>query len=790
MNMNMPVWIRKPAVMIRIALAACLGLSVSARAANWYVSAGGDGTAGTSWASAFTNVQAAINAAVSNDTICLAGQTFRLTNQIDWTTSGITIRGGYEAAETDPAKLPGTNNPALWPTVIARLSGITRLIYINGANKSTLEHVSVTGGNADTGNGLRINNSLNVRLSGCSVTNNVSTGSGTAGRGGGIYAFASGLTLTNCVVIGNRVSLSTSSSSSVYGGGIYSEGGSLTLYDSKILNNDATCWFNYRGDGGGVYCSGTVKLKNVLLAGNLANRYGGGICVIGGTASLENCTIADNLETGIQRTGGTVSLINSIVRGHPTDLVGTSITVSYSALGLAGYDGVNGNIGADPLFEYGYHLAAGSPCIGKGSDSAGNLGLTAYTTRTDGAPYASGNTTVTMGYHQMPGSVFDLTYADVYVSLAGVDSNGGTLVTTPFRTMTKALAVARDGTRVHVATGRYERAVGVTVGEAFPLLLENRVGVQIIGTDAAQTVFDARGSGARVMDLICAQRFEMSGVTVTGGSVAYGAGLRVDRCLGVSLSDVTIADNVYYSNSGGAGGGIWAQSSAMFLADCTVRSNSVTAWTTASSRAFGGGVWFRYGRLTMRNCSILGNTATNRPPGWAYGGGVHRDGNAVLDLRNVLFAGNSVAGAPTADHGSGLYTAAGGSVLMENCTVTANTLGGIRCDGSPFTLLNSIVWGNGTYDLSGTFTSVRFSDVGTAGYAGVNDNISANPTFKDTAKGDYRLLPGSPAVNKGQSQTWMDDAVDLDGNSRISMAGVDIGCYELPAPAGTVILIR
>ena len=55
-----------------------------------------------------------------------------------------------------------------------------------------------------------------------------------------------------------------------------------------------------------------------------------------------------------------------------------------------------------------------------------------------------------------------------------------------------------------------------------------------------------------------------------------------------------------------------------------------------------------------------------------------------------------------------------------------------------------------------------------------------NPLFRDTANGDYRLLPCSPLINAGDNSVVAPGATDLDGRPRILGGRVDIGAYEHP----------
>ncbi len=142
-----------------------------ASATTWYVATNGNGSAGTNWTTAYENIQTALDAAGNGDTIYLAGHTFYITNQLNWTNSAVTnlsILGGYT----------GVGSPGPWNsnTVIARASGTTnRIMAIMGVTDVTLGRLTLQNGcvtNGDTGGGLYIVNSSNILLSSCAIAGN------------------------------------------------------------------------------------------------------------------------------------------------------------------------------------------------------------------------------------------------------------------------------------------------------------------------------------------------------------------------------------------------------------------------------------------------------------------------------------------------------------------------------------------------------------------------------------------------------------------------------------------
>jgi hypothetical protein len=324
----------------------------------WYTATNGTDGAWTNWITAATNLQTVLDLAASNDTICIAGHSFGIATQLVWTTSYVTVRGGYAA--TNAADQPGPSDPAKWPTVIRRSGGTTRILYVNGVTNGTLDQVTLTGGNMGNGAGIRIDNSVNILIANCTITNNTYIVDDWAPSGGGLYAEAgTSVTISNCMIRSNQLDSSkTSGGAASYGGGIYSAG-ILTVRDSAIVNNQskATGWGSSLG--GAIYFSGTrLDLRNVLLAGNDAKTTGDGLQAQAGTVTLTNVTVAGNGGEGVRHAGGTVTVKDSILWGNGVDSTG-GVTLAWSCYSNS-MDHVNGgnNISTNPLFvdtTY-YHL--------------------------------------------------------------------------------------------------------------------------------------------------------------------------------------------------------------------------------------------------------------------------------------------------------------------------------------------------------------------------------------------------------------------------------------------------
>ena len=157
---------------------------------------------------------------------------------------------------------------------------------------------------------------------------------------------------------------------------------------------------------------------------------------------------------------------------------------------------------------------------------------------------------------------------------------------------------------------------------------------------------------------------------------------------------------------------------------------------------------------------------------------------------------------PTGAGGIGIY---GGSLVIENSTVTGNVAndsspntsgGGIDAFGSGVTIYDTIVAGNtgsaaNPSDVSGYFTSLGHNLIGSAnsfttGF-GASDLVGTVTDPIDPRLGPLRnnggptptvaLLPGSPAIDTGSNANA--PLLDQRGLARIVNGTVDIGAFEV-----------
>jgi len=174
-----------------------------------------------------------------------------------------------------------------------------RLFHVLPGGFLNLENVVVTGGVAESGGGILVEENATANLTNITVSNN------NASDDGGGIANAGLATLNNITVNGNSAGKS--------GGGIFNEG-TVNLLNSNVSDNlteefgggidniaeaillNSTVSNNKAGfDGGGISNAGQATLTNMTVSGNSASGNGGGINNGGGgTSLLSNNTVTNN----------------------------------------------------------------------------------------------------------------------------------------------------------------------------------------------------------------------------------------------------------------------------------------------------------------------------------------------------------------------------------------------------------------------------------------------------------------------------------------------------------------
>jgi hypothetical protein len=249
-------------------------------------------------------------------------------------------------------------------------------------------------------------------------------------------------------------------------------------------------------------------------------------------------------------------------------------------------------------------------------------------------------------------------------ALLGIPARGTILhVPEDYGAIQSAIVAAAPGDTVLIQPGTYNEALDF-LGK--PIL----VGSLYVTTGdtvwVSQTIVDAHLiAGASVVRFSTGEtrRSRLSGVTVTGGSATWGAGIRCDAS-SPTLDHLRVVANFAAED----GGGIWAGYGAPLVTACTISGNAalefdgggIFAWDSdleidgneirdnyAYSR--GAGIYCESSSQTITNNLITGNRIDTATPHYCYGGGI-----ASRNCDPVITS-NTITGNEGGGYGGGIF---------------------------------------------------------------------------------------------------------------------------------------
>lgn len=701
-----------------------------------------------------------------------AQATFTVTNADDGGTGSLraamgnaNISGGADTIVFDSAffSTPRTIN------LTSELPGINDSLTITGPGALLLNVRRVTGGNYRI---FTIGSGVTAAISGLTISN----GNAGTGDGGGLLNNGT-LTITNCHITGNTA---------VGGGGISNTlGNLLTLTQCTVSNNTATG----SSTGGGIASSGGTTITNSTISGNVvtgsSGGNGGGLRLSSAGASIANSTITNNSAAGVSSAGGLrdnlapVNIRNSIIAGNLNNATVPDVLFAgggdlqsggFNLIGNRGtltFSGTNDQSGTSaaplnpqlaPLGIFGgttpvHVLSLTSPAFDKGATDVGTTDQRGFNRRAD---IASIPNAPNFGDASDIGAV---EMQAVFVTNTN-DSGPGSL--------RQLILGAPAGSDIMFDPTVFNtaRTITLTSGEiAFSKNLTvsgpgaNRLTVS--GNNASR-VFNISGSGLNIA---------ISGLTISNGRVgAGGGGVAVNNSIG-TFADCAFTGNTAVGNEGGA---VQLANAGGTFTGCTFSGN-----TAGGNR--GGAVSVENSSAAFTTCTVSGNTAN-------FGAGIalfNTSGNRTLSITNCTITGNTSFG----NNASGLLvevaaglttTATIRNSIIANNSGTENVRGLLGGALSPATLIS--LGFNLTSDNSTTFLNQATDITNTNPQLGaLQNNGGATPT--------HALLPNSPAIDKGSAVAGL--TTDQRGRTRpFDVAGVsaanggdssDIGAVEMQA---------
>jgi len=261
----------------------------------------------TSWETAASSIQSAIDAASEGDTVLIGPGVFRESITLK---SCVTVSGSGQGL-----------------TIIDSSHG--PIVTCVNLVSTRIEGLTITGGDMSRrGGGIYIEGSTSVVIRDCQITGNRAD-DWERGAGGGIYAVESEVVIENCVITNNVARED--------GGGIFlgCAGKVCRIVGCEIVGNTAS-----EGRGGGIFCYCLGEIRDCIIVDNQSAGDGGGIFCAEATA-VDQCVILNNRVegglirerwgTGVYYAGGPPGAITNCVIGGNCAAEGYSAGVYWEA---------------------------------------------------------------------------------------------------------------------------------------------------------------------------------------------------------------------------------------------------------------------------------------------------------------------------------------------------------------------------------------------------------------------------------------------------------------------------
>ncbi len=299
----------------------------------------------------FATIQAAIDAAIDGETICVDPGTYLENINFNGTSVYITGVDGAAATIIDGDGLGTTVTIASGETSDAGMEGFTITggnategggLYIAGSASPVLTGLVITDNSADFGGGLMLKANALVTISASEISGNEATTSG-----GGIYADVdsyvlleevdfSGNEAVNNVGGGIQVQISEADivDCDFVGNTAASNGGGIHTHEATVSVEGGTVSGNTAEFGAGVFTGddSVVQMDGVTITGNDADASGGGLYVDTGaspvlqdvdiTSNTAGLNASDGRGGGIYATGAIVEVATSTLEGNSASLNG------------------------------------------------------------------------------------------------------------------------------------------------------------------------------------------------------------------------------------------------------------------------------------------------------------------------------------------------------------------------------------------------------------------------------------------------------------------------------------
>ena len=540
----------------------------------------------------------------------------------------------------------------------------------------------------------------------------------------------------------------------LYGG----TNGASTVFEVAIASGTITSLsFDPSGSNGNYPNGDLIEDAQGNLFGTTrfggANAWGALYEIKAGFSSISSITLLASFDTdGTSGTNGTGSEpMSNLVEDTSGDLFGTTFYAGANGLGTV-YELVAGEQTITPLASFDGSNGE-SPLGNLIQDGSGNI----FGTASDGGGIGAGGTV----FEVQPQMASQLIVTSSLDLANPATPTPGTLRYAVEQANTDAASGLSD--TITFDTAKMGGNV-ITLHQGY---LELAAGTGTTTIDGGDQVSINGGGKSSVFVVDSKAQAVLTGLTIDNGKAQSGAG--IDNSGTLTVSNVTIANNIATGfSSGSTGGGIY-NAGTFTLTDSTVANNDAG---NDSQGGRGGGIC-NVGTLTVTDSTVANNTAQNaRSQAGNGGGGIYNGGS--LTLRATTVSGN-VAYNVGAD-GGGIANTNVATLTMMDTIVAGNTCQNAGTDpdilGSVLTSSAYNLIGIGTLRLAGIRTGTNGNQVGTSSVP-IKALLAPLGNYGGTTQ-TMALLPGSPAAASGEPIT----GITTDQRGQPVASPPSIGAYQ------------